>query len=116
MRNSKETIYQISAIFILASAVLYLFEPIVAPWIMAVSVFVFTIITAKTPYPGKSLRGKRLFSFQVFACVLMAIATYLMFRNSNLWSLAMIIGAVFLLYSVIMIPKELEKENLNDEK
>ncbi|MPM72585.1 hypothetical protein SDC9_119561 [bioreactor metagenome] len=110
MHNSKETIYQISGILILISAVLYLFAPSVAPWIMAVSVLAFSAVTALSPYPGKSIRGKRLFNFQVVSCVLMIVATYLMFRNNNLWALLMIIGAVFLLYSGIMIPRELNKE------
>ena len=110
MHNSKETIYQISGILILISAVLYLFIPSVAPWIMAISVLAFSAVTALSPYPGKSIRGKRLFNFQVFSCVLMIVATYLMFRNNNLWALLMIIGAVFLLYSGIMIPRELNKE------
>ncbi len=110
MRNSKETIYQISGILILISAILYLFIPLVAPWIMAISVLAFSVITALSPYPGKSIRGKRLFNFQIFACMLMIVSTYLMFRNNNLWTLSMIIGAIFLLYSAITIPKELEKE------
>ena len=110
MRNSKETVYQISGVLILISAVLYLFVPSVAPWIMAISVLAFSAVTALSPYPGKSIRGKRLFNFQVFSCVLMVVATYLMFRNNNLWALSMIIGAIFLLYAAIMIPKELEKE------
>ena len=115
MRNSKETIYQISGILILISAVLYLFLPTIAPWIMAVSVLAFSAVTALSPYPGKSIRGKRLFNFQVFACMLMIVATYLMFRNNNLWALTMIIGAIFLLYSAITIPKELEMERSSGE-
>ncbi len=115
MHNSKETIYQISGILILISAVLYLFTPSVAPWIMAVSVLAFSAVTALSPYPGKSIRGKRLFNFQVVSCVLMIVATYLMFRNNNLWALLMIIGAVFLLYSGIMIPRELNKERAMGE-
>ncbi|HHV86220.1 MAG TPA: hypothetical protein GXX42_10490 [Petrimonas sp.] len=115
MHNSKETIYQISGILILISAVLYLFAPSVAPWIMAVSVLAFSAVTALSPYPGKSIRGKRLFNFQVVSCVLMIVATYLMFRNNNLWALLMIIGAVFLLYSGIMIPRELNKERAMGE-
>ena len=110
MRNSKKTVYHISAILILVAAALYLFLPAVAPWVMAAAVSAFSAITATSPYPGKSVRGKRLFNFQVFSCVFMIVATYLMFKNNNLWALAMIAGAIFLLYSAIMIPKELEKE------
>ncbi|MDO5666069.1 MAG: hypothetical protein Q4G63_12560 [Bacteroidia bacterium] len=110
MHSSKGIIYQISGVLILISAVLYLFVPIIAPWIMGVSVLVFSVVTALSPYSGKSIRGKRLFNFQIFSCILMIVATYLMFKNNNLWALLMMVGAVFLFYAGIMIPKELEKE------
>lgn len=110
MRTSKEIIYQVSGIVILLAAIAYLFIPAVAPWIMAAGVIFFTIITAMTPYPGKSIRGKRLFSFRVLACVLMAVATYFMFRQRNEWFLIMLVAAVFLLYSAFVLPRELEKE------
>ena len=88
-----------------------MFSPVIAPWIMSVSVLVFSLITMKNPYPGKSIRGKRLFNFQIFSCLLMIASTYLMFKHRNEWPLVMIIGALFMLYAVIAIPKELDKEN-----
>ncbi|WP_294083124.1 hypothetical protein [Proteiniphilum sp. UBA5384] len=110
MFSLKDILFRISGILILVSAMLYLFFPDIAPWVMAVSVAVFTIITFTNPYPGESIRGKRLFNFQLFSCILMMIATYLMFRERNEWVLVMIVGAVFLLYAAFMIPRELEKE------
>lgn len=110
MHQVKEVIFWISGILILAAAVLYLFVPSIAPWIMAVSVGAFAVVTVTSPYPGKSIRGKRLFNFQLFASIFMIVGTWLMFKSRNEWALAMIIGAVFLLYAAIMIPKELEKE------
>lgn len=110
MRDMKDMVYRFSCLLILFSALLYLFEPTIAPWVMAVSVALFVVLTLSSPYKGKSLRGKRLFNFQVIAGLLMIIATYLMFRHSNEWALFMIIGALFLLYSSIMIPKVLEDE------
>ncbi|MFA5651246.1 MAG: hypothetical protein WC914_08935, partial [Proteiniphilum sp.] len=71
----------------------------------------FSALTVATPYPGKSIRGKRLFNFQLFACLLMIVSTYLMFRNRNEWALFMIVGALLLLYSAIMISKALENED-----
>lgn len=110
MRNTKDILLRISATFILLSAVLYLFLPEIAPWLMALSVACFSAITATTPYPGKSIRGKRLFNIQLFACMFMVVATYLMFRHRSEWVLAMISAAVFLLYAALVLPKELEKE------
>lgn len=111
MRKPKELISQISAIFILLSAFGYLFIPSIAPWVMIIAVIVFSYTIITTPYPGKSIRGKRLFNFQVIACVLFIVATYLMFRNRNEWVLLLISGAVFLFYAAVFMPKEYEKEN-----
>ncbi len=110
MHRVKDILFRISGILILLSAALHLFIPAVAPWVMAFSVAVFSAITIANPYPGKSIRGKRLFNFQLFSCILMIVATYLMFRERNEWVLAMVISAVFLLYAAVMIPRELEKE------
>lgn len=111
MNKTKTLIFQISGISILMAAILYLFLPTFAPWIMAFAVAAFGAITATTPYPGKSIRGKRLFNFQILGCVFMVVATYLMFKQRNEWALVMVVGAVFLLYASIVLPKELEKEN-----
>lgn len=110
MRNLKDILYRLSGVLILFSALFYLFEPVVASWIMAVSVVVFTVVTVTTPYPGKSLRGRRLFNFQVVACLLMIASTYLMFKQRNEWPLFMLIGAILLLYSAILIPRILKSE------
>lgn len=110
MSDTKDILQRISGIIILLAALLYLFLPAVAPWIMALSVALFSVITATRPYPGKSIRGKRLFNIQLFACLLMIVATYLMFRQRTEWVLAMISGSVFLLYAALVLPKELEKE------
>jgi Na+-translocating ferredoxin:NAD+ oxidoreductase RnfD subunit len=110
MYSTKDILLRISGIVILIAAILYLIIPVVAPWIMAVAVALFSVVTLTNPYPGKSIRGKRLFNFQLFACVLMIVATYLMFRQRTEWVLAMISGSVFLLYAAMVLPKELEKE------
>jgi hypothetical protein len=106
-------IFKTSATLILIAALLYYFFPIVAAWVMVFAVATFIVLLAKNPYQGKSIRGKRLFGFQIFACMLMAVAAFLMFQARNEWVLAMVIAAFLLLYSSIIIPKELEKEKEN---
>lgn len=109
--KGKDTLYKISGTLILVAAATYAFAPLVAPWIMAFAVSAFTAVTATNPYPGKSMRGKRLFNFQILSCLFMVAATYLMFRGRNEWVLAMIVGAVFLLYAAVVMPRELDREN-----
>lgn len=116
MHSLKDILLRISGISILLAALLYLFLPAVAPWVLAFAVALFSVVTVTTPYPGKSLRGKRLFNFQVFSCLFMIVATYLMFRHRNEWVLIMAIGAVFQLYASIVIPKALEKEKSKESE
>ncbi|MDR1783008.1 MAG: hypothetical protein LBR13_01930 [Dysgonamonadaceae bacterium] len=110
MQNIKDLMLRISAVLILLSAMTCFFFPSVVPWVMAFAVAAFSYVIVSSPYPGKSLRGKRLFNFQLLACVLFAVAAYLMFIRRNEWVLALIVGAVLLLYASIALPKELEKE------
>lgn len=114
--NIKSFLYKASAILILVFTVVYSFQPTIAVWGMVVGVSMFSAITLTTPYPGKSIRGKRLFNFQVFACVLLVVATYLMYKQRNEWPVLLLISAIFLFYSSIVLQKELEKEQIGDDK
>jgi hypothetical protein len=112
MSKSKEIIYAFSCVLILAAAAMYMALPEVAAWMMVVGVVIFSAVTAKNPYPGKSIRGKRLFMFRIYACVLMAVGIYFMFRRQNIWFLMMLIASVFLIYSAFLMPRVWEKEQL----
>lgn len=115
MNKSKDFIFKLSALLILAAAISYIFNPVIAAYIMAVGVLGFATITFTTPYPGKSLRGKRLFSIQIFGIAFMAIATYLMFVRKNEWVISMLVAAFLLLYTTLMLSKEYKKEKKEDQ-
>lgn len=108
--NIKSILYKVAALSILVFTVAFSFIPSVAVWGMVVSVSLFSAITLTTPYPGKSIRGKRLFSLQVIACLLMVVATFLMYKGRNEWPVLLLISAFLFFYSSIVLPKELEKE------
>lgn len=108
--NFKNIVYKISALFILIFTIAYSFIPEWAVWGMVVSVSLFSAITLASPYPGKSIRGKRLFNFQVFACLLLVVATFLMYKQRNEWPVLLLISAIFLLYSAFALDIELNKE------
>lgn len=112
--NLKDIIYRASALFILIFTIAYSFIPEWSVWGMVVSVSLFSAITLSSPYPGKSKRGKRLFNFQVFACLLMVVSTFLMYKRVNEWPLALLISAIFLLYSAFALEKELKKEEIEN--
>lgn len=114
--NIKSILYKVSALSILVFTVAYSFIPTVSAWGMVASVSLFSAITMSTPYPGKSTRGKRLFNFQMVACLLMVVATFLMYKERNEWPLLLLISAVLFFYSSIVLPKELEREKKNEVK
>ncbi|MDR1810553.1 MAG: hypothetical protein LBR34_09175 [Prevotella sp.] len=109
-QRTKDILYPVSAMLILAAAVIYYFFPDAAGYIMVAGVAGFAAVTFTSPYPGKSLRGKRLFNIQVFAVLLMFVSAYLMYEQMNQWVITLLLAAVFTLYSSALIPGELEKE------
>lgn len=113
MKNEKfkNILFQISAILILIAAVLFNFNPSIAPYLMIFGVAGFGAVIFTTPYPGKSIRGKRLFNIQILAVVLMAVATYLMFENMSEWIVTLLVSAVLTLYCSIVLPRVYKKEN-----
>ena len=112
----KNLLYKASALSLLICTVLYSFYPTIAVWGMVVGVSLFSAITLANPYPGKSIRGKRLFNFQVFACLLLIAVTLLMYKGRNEWPVLLLISAVFLLYSSVVLEKELGKEKNSDDR
>lgn len=114
--NIKSFLYKASASLILIFTVLYSFKPLVAVWGMVIGVSLFSAITLTTPFPGKSIRGKRLFNFQVFACALLVVATFMMYKGRNEWPVLILVSAIFLFYSSIVLQKELDKEKGGDDK
>lgn len=109
--KTKEFILKLSAILILIAACAYLFNPMIASYIMIVGVVGFIITTFMTPYPGKNIRGKRLYNMQVFGLASMAMSAYLMFKQYNEWVIPMLIAAILLSYTSIMLPRVYKKEN-----
>lgn len=106
----KNIFFQISAILILLAAVIYYFDVTVAKYMMVVGVAGFAATTFTTPYPGKSIRGKRLFNIQVLAVILMAVATYLMFVDMGGWVVLLLISAILTLYSSVVLASVYKKE------
>lgn len=116
--KTKTIIFQISALLILFAAILYAFEPTIAKYTMIFGVIGFAFISFTSPYPGKSLRGKRLYNMQVFAVLLMAVSAYLMYSDMREWVVPMLMAAILTLYSSYMTAKvyKEEEEEKEDEK
>lgn len=113
--NIKELFFQISSILLLIGAFGYFYIPSFK-YVLLVGVAGFAATTLTTKYPGKSIRGKRLYNMQVFAAVIMIVSVFLLFTGYNIWILLLSIAAVLILYSSIVIPRELKKEENSQDK
>lgn len=106
----KNIFFQIAAILILVAAVVHSFHIEVAKYMMIVGVAGFAATIFTTPYPGKNIRGKRLFNIQVFAVILMAVSAYLMFVDISGWVVFLFISALLTLYCSVVLPLVYKKE------
>lgn len=111
----KDIAFQVSAILILFAAIFYSFYPDIAPYILAIGVAGFGAVIFTRPYPGKSIRGKRLFNIQILAVVLMAVSTYLMFSKMGEWIITLLVSAVLTLYCSIVLPRVYKNEQKEEE-
>lgn len=112
----KNTIFQISALLIIFAAILYSFSVIAAKYAMIVGVIGFGACVFTTKYPGKSIRGRRLYNIQIFAVLFMVVSAYLMFVNMHEWVVTLLIAAVLTLYCSIMLPRAYEQEKSEENK
>lgn len=116
MSKFKNIIFPMSLFLILLGAVLFSFYPLIAPYVLTVGVAAYGAVVFTTPYPGKNIRGKRLFNMQILSVLLMAVACYLMFTGYNQWVLLLLISAFLILYSTYLISKTWEKEQNEETK
>lgn len=113
--KTKNIIFQISAILILLAAIVYNFYPQIAKCIIIVGVIGYAGTTFTSPYPGKNIRGKRLFNISIFATILMIVSAYLMFINTHQWVVTLLIAAILTLYCSIILPRVYKKEQEDDQ-
>ena len=111
----KTTFFQLSAILIVLATIIHSFDSLVAKYAMIVGVAGFALSTFSMRYPGKSLRGKRLFNIQILAVLFMAVAAFLMYIDYNGWVVLLFIAALQTLYCAIMLPKVYKQEQ-DEEK
>lgn len=115
-KRNKSVLYQLSAILILIGAAGFYFQPSIFKYVTLIGVAGFGAITLTSRYPGKSIRGKRLYNMQILAAVLMIVSVYLMFSGFSFWVLTLAVAAVLILYSAFALPSAIKKEEEQDTK
>lgn len=105
-KKIKTLIFQVGAIIILLSVFFYLELPKIAPFTMAIGSLGFIFATFSNRYEGNSLKGKRFYNLIVYAAILMAVATVLMFYKLWFWIPILIIAAILTIIGTLGIPKD----------
>lgn len=106
----KNTVFQISALLILLAAIANYFDCDLAKYTMIVGALGYAFSVFISSYPGKSVRGKRLYNMQIFSALFMVISAYLMFTDMTQWPVTLLIGVILLLYSTLMMDRTYRKE------
>lgn len=99
-------LFNIAAVLVLAGAGLYLTQWVLAPYLFAVGAAGIAVSYLTLPVRDLDFRRRRLHRFNVFAGLLMIIASGLMFSHRTEWVLCLTISAILQVYTAFVTPKE----------
>jgi len=113
-KMSKDTLnnllFTLAAVLILISSVLVMEHQAWARFSFAAGVVLYIAHRALTAYKGDDFRLKRLNRMFAFNAIVLILAVYLMFKNSNSWVAILLIVAVIELYTAFR-SASYQKEN-----
>ena len=99
-------LFNIAAVLVLAGAGLYLTQWALAPYLFAVGAAGIAVSYLTLPVRDLDFRRRRLHRFNVFAGLLMIVASGLMFSHRTEWVLCLTISAILQVYTTFVTPKE----------
>lgn len=99
-------LFNIAAVLVLAGAALYLTQWVLAPYLFAVGAAGIAVSYLTLPVRDLDFRRRRLHRFNVFAGLLMIVASGLMFSHRTEWVLCLTISAILQVYTAFVTPKE----------
>lgn len=100
--RTRTILFNIAALFVLAGALLYLTKWVLAPYLFAVGAAGVAVCYLTLPVKRLGFRERRLHRFNVFAGLLMIIASGLMFSERKEWILCLTISAILQLYTAFV--------------
>lgn len=104
--KTREYMFGLSALLVLAGAVLWFTHWVYAPYLFFVGTAGVAIIFFTAPYKKLDFRHRRLQRYNIISAVLMLGASALMFNNRKEWVVILFIAAIFLLYAAFVSPKD----------
>lgn len=107
-----ETLYYVGGVMLLLGAVSKMLYPEYASYIYTAGAVLFAVMQFLCRYRGGGTTLKRLVFQQQLGGLCLIAAGVLMFTHvRNEWIVAMLVGALFELYTAFRIPQEVEKLN-----
>jgi len=103
-------VFTMGAILVLISSVLVMEHVLWGKYCFAVGVALFVICRSRMTYTGNDFRMKRLNRLYFASSLLMVVAAYLQFQNSNSWIVLLLIVAITEFYASMRFSLY-EKEN-----
>ena len=104
------TLYKLGALLLLVGAVAKIVFPIYAAYIYTVGALLFAVMQfLARPQGGNFVLRRLVFQQQIGGIALVAAGVLMFTHVRNEWIVAMLIGALFELYTAYRIPQEVEK-------
>lgn len=107
-QQTRTTIFNFSALCVLAGAILYITDWMYAPYLFALGAAGIAICHLTLNVKGMNTRKRRLQRYNVFASLLMIFASGLMFSDRIEWVVFLTIAAILQVYTAFVTPKEEE--------
>ncbi len=98
----RNLLFMVSAILLLAGAVLYMVKWLVAPYLFAVGAAGITVCHLTESVVELNFRQKRLHRFKVFSGFFMIAASIFMFKGKMEWVVLLAIAAIFQTYTAFV--------------
>lgn len=105
-QKARTILFNIAAVLVLVGAGLYLTQWALAPYLFAVGAAGVAVSYLTLPVKDLDFRRRRLHRFNVFAGLLMIVASGLMFSHRPEWVLCLTISAILQVYTAFVTPKE----------
>jgi hypothetical protein len=104
-QQTKNSLFVISYVFVLTGSIAYATYWIYAPYLFAAGSAGITVCYMTVPYEPH-FRLRRLNRMNVFAGILMVVASVFMFMVRNEWVVFLLIAALLQLYASVVVRKE----------
>ena len=111
-QKTRNILFMVSSIAMIIGAAMPLFM-IKLPWIpyvYAIGAAGMAVCRLTFRYKGKNFRLKRLYHIETFSSLFLVASSYFMFRGDSDWIMLLTVAAALQLYTSILIPREVQKE------